>query len=169
MALPRRAPINAPERMDIRPATVQDIPEIVAIWGELADYHARLDSAFAPSASWHEEYRQFIRTLLGRDDALAVVATDGDQLVGYAVGRISLLPAFFERRRRGYIHDAVTRQGYRRRGIGARLVEALLDWMRSADVSMVELTVATGNEDAVRFWKRLGFGTYMQHMKREIL
>src|SRR3989304_1714888 len=64
---PRRAP-GAPLDCEIR-------PEIVDIWGELALYHARLDRAFAPSRRWREEYRQFINGLVGRDDALAVVAT----------------------------------------------------------------------------------------------
>ncbi len=71
-------------------------------------------------------------------------------------------------RRRGYIHDVVTREARRRRGIGRRLVEALLDWMRESEVSAVELTVAVKNEEAVAFWIRLGFTTYMHHMKRDM-
>jgi ribosomal protein S18 acetylase RimI-like enzyme len=153
---------------EVRPATLRDVPEIVAIWGELAFHHAGLDSAFAPSVRWQEEYRHFIRGLLGRDDALAVVGVDKGALVGYAVGRISLLPGFFEERRRGYIHDVVTREGHRRRGIGRRLVEALLAWMRESNVSIVELTVAVKNEEAVAFWTSVGFVTYMHHMKREL-
>jgi ribosomal protein S18 acetylase RimI-like enzyme len=154
--------------MLIRTATADDIPEIVAIWGELAIHHAELDAAFAPSERWREEYRYFIRSLIGRDDALAVVAVEDGTLVGYGVGRISVLPAFFERRRRGYIHDVVTRPAYRRRGIGRQLVEALLQWMRHADITVVELTVAVRNTGAVAFWERLGFVTYMHHMKREL-
>jgi ribosomal protein S18 acetylase RimI-like enzyme len=168
MAIPREVSLHHPSGSVIRPAVAADIPEIVAIWGELAHYHAGLDDAFAPSARWQEEYRYFIRSLLGRDDALAVVAFDDRRLVGYGVGRISLLPGFFDRRRRGYIHDVVTREPYRRRGIGGRIVKALLQWMQEADVSSVELTVAVRNKGAVRFWERMGFSTYMHHMKREL-
>lgn len=153
----------------IRPATAQDVPDIVAIWGELAAHHAQLDPSFAPSEAWRAEYRQFIRNLLGRDDAMAVVAVDGGHLVGYAVGRISILPGFFERRRRGYIHDVVTEEAFRRRGIGRSLTEALLAWMREAGVLTVELTVSVRNEEAVAFWERLGFATYMYHMRRDLL
>jgi ribosomal protein S18 acetylase RimI-like enzyme len=153
---------------DIRPATVRDVPEIVAIWGELARHHAKLDDAFTPSERWQDEYRYFIRNLLGRDDALAVVGVRDSHVVGYAVGRISLLPGFFERRRRGYIHDVVTRSAYRRRGVGRRLVQTLLDWMGESDVSVVELTVAVRNDEAVAFWQRLGFAAYMYHMKRDL-
>ena len=164
---PRRAP-GAQLDCEIRPATVRDLSEIVEVWGELALHHATLDPAFAPSRQWRDEYRQFISGLIGRDDALAVVATFGGQLIGFAVGRISLLPAFFEHRRRGYVHDVVTREAYRRRGIGRRLVNSLLEWMDEAGVSSVELTVAVNNPEAVTFWSRLGFVAYMQHFKRDL-
>jgi ribosomal protein S18 acetylase RimI-like enzyme len=168
MAIPLDVSSDRPAGSVIRAATASDVAEIVAIWGELALHHAQLDEAFAPSARWQEEYRQFIRTLIGRDDALAVVAVEAGRVVGYGVGRISTLPAFFERRRRGYVHDVVTRQAYRRRGIGRRLVGALLEWMRGTGISLVELTVAVRNEEAVRFWQEMGFATYMHHMKRTL-
>jgi ribosomal protein S18 acetylase RimI-like enzyme len=152
----------------IRPATVQDAQDIVALWGELSVHHTRLDPVFAPAEVWQVEYRQYLCDLLGRHDALAVVAEQGGQIVGYAVGRISTLPGFFERQRRGYIHDVVVRETFRRRGIGRRLTEAVLEWMREAGVPMVELTVVVRNQEAVAFWERLGFSTYMYHMKRDL-
>ncbi|MDR7522617.1 MAG: GNAT family N-acetyltransferase [Armatimonadota bacterium] len=168
MGSPRKAPVDATDQITIRPATIHDVPEIVGIWGQLAVHHARLDHAFAVAGNWEDEYRHFIRSLLGRDDALAVVGVQGDRLLGFAVGRISLLPPFFAQRRRGYIHDVVTREGFRRRGIGRRLVEALLEWMREAGVSVAELTVAVRNQEAVAFWEALGFSRYMYHMKRDL-
>lgn len=167
---PAGAPIRPPavRPPTIRPATVRDLPEIVAIWGELAFHHARLDEAFRPSLHWQEEYRQFIRNLLDRDDARAVVAVEGGRVIGYAVGRITLLPGFFERRRRGYIHDVVTERAFRRRGVGRGLVEALLAWMQESGVTTVELTVAVMNQEAAAFWTRLGFVPYMHHLKREL-
>lgn len=168
MIIDREAAAEKSAGVTIRPAAAVDVPEIVALWGELAAYHARIDTAFALSDRWQVEYESYIRNLLRRDDALAVVATTGDYLIGYAVGRISILPGFFGRRRRGYIHDVVTRESYRRRGIGRHLTEALLAWMRDAEVFTVELTVAVRNEDAVAFWKRLGFTAYMHHMKRDL-
>lgn len=164
----RQVPAQVPASAVIRPATLNDIPQIVAIWRELARQHASLDPAFATSDRWQEEYRQFVRGLMWRDDALAVVAVEGEQVVGYAVGRISMLPGFFARRRRGYIHDVVVRRDRRRRGIGRRLVDALCQWMAEAGASSVELAVASRNEEAVAFWERLGFVTYMHHMRRDL-
>lgn len=155
-------------RTHLRQATARDVDEIVSMWGELAAHHARLDEAFRPSRRWQEEYRHFILGMLDRDDARIVVAVEGGRVVGYGVGRISMLPAFFEWRRRGYLHDVVTREPYRRRGVGRGVVEALLAWMQECGALTAELTVAVLNEEAVAFWTRLGFAPYMHHFKREL-
>ncbi|HEY3247945.1 MAG TPA: GNAT family N-acetyltransferase [bacterium] len=150
----------------IRRATARDIKEILPVWGELAVYHADLDPAFTPSPEWPYEYGAYLRALIGREDALAVIARDGPRLVGYAVGRITSLPSFFEHRSRGYIHDVYVRETHRHRGIGRRLVEEILTWFAGRNVTLVELTVAANNGEAALFWHALGFETYMHQMKR---
>ncbi len=153
--------------VEIRRATLKDVKEILPVWGELAVFHSTLDPAFTPSAQWPREYGAYLRSLMTRDDAIAVVARDAGEIVGYAVGRVTMLPPFFEQRYRGYIHDVFVKPQFRRRGVGRRLVDAILQWLRQQEVLLVELTVATNNE-AVAFWKRLGFSVYMQQMKKDL-
>ncbi|HEX9532762.1 MAG TPA: GNAT family N-acetyltransferase [bacterium] len=153
--------------VEIRRATLKDIKEILPVWGELAVFHSTLDPAFTPSAQWPREYGTYLRSLMTRDDAIALVARDAGEIVGYAVGRVTMLPPFFEQRYRGYIHDVFVKPQFRRRGVGRRLVDAILQWLRQQEVLLVELTVATNNE-AVAFWKRLGFSVYMQQMKKDL-
>jgi len=153
--------------VQIRRATTRDVREILPVWGELAGFHADLDPAFTPSPQWPREYGAYLRALIGRDDAMAVIARDAGQIIGYAIGRVTALPPFFEQRFRGYIHDVYVRDAYRRQGIGRRMVEEILEWLRGRGVNLVELTVAANN-DAVRFWERLGFTTYMHQMKLEL-
>jgi ribosomal protein S18 acetylase RimI-like enzyme len=153
--------------VQIRRATARDVREILPVWGELAGFHANLDPAFTPSAQWPREYGAYLRTLMTRDDALAVIAKEGPEIIGYAIGRITALPSFFEHRFRGYIHDVYVREAHRRQGVGRRMVEEILDWLRGRGVTMVELTVAANN-DATQFWERLGFQTYMYQMKIDL-
>ena len=99
-----------------------------------------------------------------REHAGAVLATTINK---YCYISCRYLPPFFEHRYRGYIHDVYVRDAHRRRGIGRRMVEEILDWLRHRGVNMVELTVAANN-DALGFWERLGFHTYMHQMKLEL-
>lgn len=153
--------------VEIRRATLKDIKDILPVWGQLADFHSALDPAFTPSAQWPREYGAYLRVLITRDDAIAVMAKDGSEVVGYAVGRITTLPPFFEHRYRGYIHDVFVTPQFRRHGVGRRLVDEILRWLRQRGVNLVELTVAANN-DAVPFWERLGFRVYMHQMKRDL-
>ena len=154
--------------MEITPARAQDIDAILDLWGELAAFHADLDPAFTPAAGWRTAYAGYLATLLGRPDARVLVARQEGRIVGYGVARITFLPPFFAERRRGFIQDVFTNQGYRRRGIARRLLSDLLAWLREETVTTVELTVATNNTEAIRLWESLGFRPYMQHFKRTL-
>lgn len=149
-------------------AGVAEIDAILALWGDLAAYHARLDPAFTPSSQWRSTYAGYLGTLVGRSDARVLAARSDDRLVGFGVGRITLLPPFFAERRRGFIQDVFTHPDFRRRGIARRVVEALLAWLHEEQVETVELTVATNNAEAIRLWERLGFRAYMLHFKRAL-
>src|SRR6058998_42846 len=81
--------------LEIRRATIKDIKEILPVWGQLADFHSELDPAFTPSPQWPREYGAYLRALINSDDSIAVVAREGLDVVGYAVGRITTLPSFF--------------------------------------------------------------------------
>jgi len=152
----------------IRPAEPRDVPALVELWGELARLHERLDGAFALSRGWRRAYADYLSHLLGREDVRVVVAESGGQLVGLAVGRITLLPAFFRQRRRGYIQDVYTREGYRGRGIARAMLDHIEAWLRRQGVRRVELTVAAGNPEAEAFWERAGYRTYMVYRAKEL-
>jgi ribosomal protein S18 acetylase RimI-like enzyme len=47
-------------------------------------------------------------------------------------------------------------------------VEEILAWFDRRGVTLVELTVAANNSEAIPFWKRLGFFVYMHQMKKEL-
>ena len=46
---------------------------------------------------------------------------------------------------------------YRREGIGRLLVNAVLDWARQRNVKTLLLMVVSTNDEAIRFYERLGF------------
>ena len=155
-------------RVRVRAAEVGDVPAVVELWGELARLHERLDGAFALSRGWRRAYEDYLRHLLGREDVRVVVAECQGQLVGLAVGRVTLLPAFFRQRRRGYIQDVYTREGWRGQGVGRAMLAHLEAWMRRQGVRRAELTVAVGNPDAEAFWERAGYRVYMVYRGKEL-
>ena len=69
MAVPAKSSLFDSLTVEIRPATPRDLPGIIEAWDELSALHATLDSAFERSERWQEEYRHFVRSLIGREDA----------------------------------------------------------------------------------------------------
>ncbi len=143
--MPNKPTMVSPDPVQVRFATARDVLYIVEAWGELARFHEQFNPGFALSPRWRRAYTEYVEELLGRDDARVVVAWVPDALAGLAIGRITLLPAFFRYRRRGYVQDVCTRPPYRRRGISRRMVERLEAWLRSEGVRRGELTVASRN------------------------
>ena len=84
------------------------------------------------------------------DDAFVFVARDGTRVVGAIVA----LPS-----RRGtlFVHKVMVDAAYRRRGIGTRLFELLLDHVDATVHAACYLTVDPSRDAEVRRYERLGF------------
>jgi ribosomal protein S18 acetylase RimI-like enzyme len=70
----------------------------------------------------------------------------------------------WKREKFGYIEEMAVTSAYRRRGIGAGLLKAVLDWFKSEKLDMAELTVAAKNKIGYSFWKKHGFRDYLHHL-----
>jgi len=149
----------------VRPATARDISRILPLWEALAEHHGALDPALGVERNAAREYASFLRDTIGDHGACVMLGLDGERAVAYALGRVHVLPLPFREPRRGWIQDVFTVPERRREGIGGRVVEALLAWFHEQRITFIELTVAVRNPEAVRFWERYGFTTYMHRMK----
>ncbi len=56
------------------------------------------------------------------------------------------------------LEDVIVRGEYRGRGLGRRLVEHALAWAEAAGMARITLLADRGNEAALAFYRRLGFG-----------
>jgi [ribosomal protein S18]-alanine N-acetyltransferase len=79
-----------------------------------------------------------------------LAAEHGEEIVGFIVGRQVL--------DEGEILNLAVSPGWRHRGVGERLVLALLDRLGEGGVGRVFLEVRESNAEAIRFYTGLGFG-----------
>ena len=83
------------------------------------------------------------------DTRYYLVARDGDEIVGY--GGLCAYPD------ESFVQTLAVRRDRQGRGIGARLLAALIDEARRRDEPMVGLEVRADNEVAQRLYARFGF------------
>lgn len=133
---------------DIRPATRDDVPLLLELIGELADYE-RLRHEVVLDAELLE------RHLFGdRPAAEAVLAEIGGEAVGYAL----FFPTFstFLGRPGIWLEDLFVRPARRGAGVGRALLAHLAGLAVERDCGRLEWSALDWNEPALAFYRGLG-------------
>jgi GNAT superfamily N-acetyltransferase len=164
----------APPPVELRPATAADLPACARLGARLSRMHHRLDPRrfFAPPDLeagyrwWLGKERRSRRAVV-----LAAVARDPrgrEAVVGYAYGRLEPRDWNTLRDACGEGVDLFVEPRWRRRGLGARLVEALAGALAARGAPRLVIQVAARNPAAARAFARMGFRPTMLELTREL-
>ena len=122
----------------IKPMTPDHYDQVLALWQ--AAEGVGLSEA---------DSRLAITSYLERNAGLSLLAIQNGQIAGAVLcGHDG---------RRGFIHHLAVRPESRRQGIGRRLVEQCLGGLRSQGIQKCHLFVFRDNQQAIEFWRALGF------------
>jgi GNAT superfamily N-acetyltransferase len=116
-----------------------------------------------------EQFTDFVSQRLADDQMLLVLAMSDDRAVGYGLAfDVSEHPFMPEWQRSGYITQLYVTPEHRGQGVGQRMVDFILTWMRSRDIQSVQLNTGVGETGAQEFWHKQGFVPRRVRMWREI-
>ncbi|WP_159324921.1 GNAT family N-acetyltransferase [Streptomyces tendae] len=136
--------------LDIRPATAEDVPAVVAM---LADDPL---GAQRESPDDLEPYLAAFERLTTDPNQHLVVAVRDGRVVGTL--QLTIIPGLSRRGATRSIIEGVRIHGDERgSGLGTQLIEWAIDESRRQDCSLVQLTSDKTRTDAHRFYERLGF------------
>jgi ribosomal protein S18 acetylase RimI-like enzyme len=150
------------ENINVRCASEADIGAIAELWKEFMDFHKGRDPHFSRSVRGHEAFAAFIADHIDNDTSRVLVATEGEDILGYCLATVAKYPPVFEKMEYGSISDLAVTEKHRRRGIGERMVKAVENWFLERNIRRVELRVATSNEISAAFWSKMGFVPYVE-------
>ncbi|RLF08059.1 MAG: ribosomal-protein-alanine N-acetyltransferase [Thermoprotei archaeon] len=91
-----------------------------------------------------------ILSLLYLHSDLFYVAVANNEVIGYVVGAK-------KGNGHGHVISIAVKPEWRRRGVGTKLMEALLNAFKERGLKAAILEVATSNREAIAFYKALGF------------
>jgi GNAT superfamily N-acetyltransferase len=138
----------ARDSFSIRPATVNDVPLILSLICELAEYEKLSHAVVATE----DDLR---RALYGAHPAAEVViGYEGDEAVGYALFFSTF--STFVGKAGIYLEDLYVRPSARRKGYGRALLLHLAALARERDCGRLEWSVLDWNAPAIEFYKSLG-------------
>lgn len=129
-------------------AAEKDVPQILALMREFAEYEELLD--------YFETTEEKLRAALfgAGKVAEALVAFDGEKAVAYAV----FYPNFatFRGQRGFYLEDIFITRDYRGRGLGETLLRRIAQIGKERGGERLDFQVLTWNEPAINFYESLG-------------
>lgn len=154
----------------VRPARLQEIDRVAALWTLITEHHAALDPFFRMRTGVvaEGELREFLSTFQRDPDVELLVCELGGNVVGLCIVRIDHAPAILEETERAEITDIGVRPAFRRRGLASLLLEAALEWIRDRGVSRVEIQVASDNPEGQAFWRAHGFADFMDVLHKRL-
>ena len=137
-----------------RPAVVDDLETLQALWDELRQVGGRAERAMNPSTP--VDIRGPLQPLLGDPKCRVVLATVDGLPVGMAVLKIAFPDPLSDASVVNVVHLVVSRAS-RHRGIGHALLAAAADFAAEQHIDHVAVSVYPSLRDASRFYARLGF------------
>lgn len=96
----------------------------------------------------------YVRSLLGKDDVIALVAVQGEAVVGALVAYV--LSKFESERSEVYIYDLAVSADHRRQGIATGLIEYLQEMAADRGAWVVYVQADYGDDPAVALYSKLG-------------
>ena len=136
------------ENYKIRPAELDDVPEIFVLIKELADYERLLDEVVVTEELLEE-------TLFGENSNVEVLlACDENQILGFALYFRTF--STFLGRPGIYLEELFVREFARGRGIGESLLRRIARITLEMGGGRLEWSVLDWNEPAISFYKKMG-------------
>jgi len=155
--------------LQIRKATVKDLPEIAVLAGQLVRQHSAFDAKrFVFIENPEKGYEWWLGKELANKNALVLCAKLDRKVVGYAYARLeprdwnALLDAH------GALHDILVADAARRQGIGKALLERTMKELRSRGAPRIVLHTAVQNRSAQKLFASVGFRQTMIEMTCEL-
>ncbi len=132
----------------VRPAVAADIPTILDLIRELAEFEREPDSATATPDHMYD-------ALFGPHAvAYAIMAESGAETFGFALYFFNF--STWTGRRGLYLEDFYVRPSARGRGVGRSLFARLASIAQETGCRRMELSVLNWNENAIRFYDQQG-------------
>lgn len=153
--------------VNIRNAVLSDIPAIQTLYQELDRHHVDLlPDTFRPVEGDIRNDGAIAEWIGAEDRAYLVAEADGCIMgfVSVAIKSRASLPMFHPKRY-GLIDGAVVTTTHRRTGLGKKLFNAAIDWIRARGLQSVQVQVWNANSEAVEFYSRQGFSSIYTRME----
>lgn len=156
--------------LTVREAVASDYDDLCALFDEGDALHRENLPRVFRKPQGAIRSREYVLDLISDEAVGFFVAQSGDRLVGLICVAIRESPDFpiFVPRRYAVIDNVVVRKTFRRAGVGRALMERAQAWAVAHAAESIELNVWEFNQEAVEFYRTLGYATVSRKMWKRL-
>jgi len=144
------------QKISIREAVLEDVPDIARLVGRLKRLHEEFDSLLKVREDIETASREYIEKALKEGSGIILVAHIGKKIIGMIKGSL-IDRVFFDPRLVGMLEEFYILPEYRRRGVGQTLLDEMLKRLREKGVEIITAEAPAKNMLAANFYDRLSF------------
>jgi ribosomal protein S18 acetylase RimI-like enzyme len=144
--------------------TELEIEKIEPLVNELVASH--------PELSWVDDYREVYKKValafLSEQDKAIFIAKKEEEIAGVVMASITDNGPLQGNKKIGLINILIVLSSYRRKGIGKKLCEIIMEWFSEQKIEEVTLFNTVEDKLAKTFWESCGFEIFLEQRRKKI-
>lgn len=156
--------------MEIRRANLNDYSQLCGLFEEVDELHRQAMPEVFKRPSGPARSRSYLNRLLADKNAALLVAEEKGELLGLLhifVQEVKDIP-LLKPRKLVFVENLVVKKGFRKKGIGKKLMQEGVNWTLSQGASLIELNVWEFNQEARKFYQKLDFETLSRKLWKKV-
>ena len=154
--------MSTEESITIVEAGVENLDEVEMLWNALHQHHEEVAPHFGITLELEESWKRRkanYQKWLRQPGTRLFIAKDSEKSIGYALVRIiGGSETWKSGDRIAELETFSVLPGYRREGLGSRLMAEIYAFLREEGIQEIGVTVVNTNVEAIRFYQKHGFG-----------
>ena len=153
--------------MNIREANIMDIEKILELEKQVFEIHSKARPDWVKKFPLNYNY---IKEIIEKNEGKIFVADIENKIIGHCIMKIRNIKnhPVMDDMINVEIDDMCIDQEYRRKGIGKKLFEEVEKYAKEIKAKNIELMVWEFNQEAKRFYEKLGMKTRISRMEYKI-
>ena len=148
----------------IRKATLHDLETLFVFEQGVITAERPFDSTLKTG---HTNYYD-IKKMITAADVELVVAEFNAELIGCGYARIENAKPYLKHPQHAYLGFMYVAPQHRGKGVNKKIMDALVKWACTKNITELRLDVYQNNEAAIRAYEKVGFTKHMVEMRMEI-
>ncbi len=148
----------------VRKATLNDVPILLEFEQGLIEAERPMDVTIKGGEISYYDVSEFIKN---KDSELFVVELN-NEIVASGYAKIKEDRHYLKHDKQGYLGFMFVPKNHRGNGYNKLIMQALLEWCKTKEITEIRLDVYEENPSAIRAYEKVGFKKHMISMRLDI-